>query len=331
MSLARITFAAALLFAAAGCEGRLGGDAESQAPEVVSPAVASLRAWTSEADSAGFLAALRDSLGPGASVLGGTHQFSEHMSGSYGREFRDSTVVSLELTSTSWDSVMAVASEMTDRFLDRLAPSGEPLTLRASDPLPLGGARWRWLTGKRTGELRLRGEPRPGWPRNAFWAVSIAVTDRPATAYDRGLRPREVREVSRVVRWFDTLLQKSATEPSALVRWALDAGAQGTGMDGATVSTEGGRFAEERKRHQQVELQLHLGALAPDSIARAIAPRVEQGLRDAVGAHGTVTADGPSRWEYAGRGRAGTLVLDVHDDSGGRHWLDLKLEDTPRR
>ena len=331
MSVARITFAAALLLAAAGCEGQWGGATEAQGPDAVSPAVASLRAWTNTADSTGFLAALSDSLGPGATVLGGSNHNSEHMTGSYGREFRDSTMISLELTSTSWDSVMAVATELTDRFLDRLAPDGEPLTLRSSDPLPLGGARWRWLAGKRTGELRLHGEPRPGWPRNAFWAVSIAVTDRPATAYDRGLRPRDVREVSRVVRWFDTLLQKSATEPSTLVRWALEAGAQGTGMDGATVSTEGGRFAEERKRHQQVELQVHLGAIAPDSIARAISPLVEKGLRDAVGAHGTVTSSGPSHWEYAGRGRAGTLMLDVHDDAGGRTWLDLELEDTPHR
>lgn len=329
MSVARIVFIAAALICAAGCSSGPGDDPESRDPANVSPAVASLRQWASLDDSTGFVAAMRDSLRPGSPVMGGQNHFGSRGVGRTGHLFDDSTVVLLQLSTTSWDSAMTAAVSITDDFLDALAPGGEPLDLRAMDPLPMGGARWRWLTGDRVGELRLTGAPSPGWPRNALWTVSIAVTDRPAAAYDRGARAREVREVSRVARWFGGLMERGSGGGSPLVRWALEAGAVSTGMDGHTSSVEGGRFAEDRTLHEQLELQLESGSLAPDSLARALARRVEPGLADALGAHGRITRSEGARWEFEGRGRAGHVALEVRRDPAGRCWLDLRLLDGP--
>ncbi len=329
MSLTRTLIAAVLVLALAGCEIVPSDSSEANSPERLSPAVASLRAWMSTSDSVGFLPSIRDSLAGSTALLAGTHQVGERPTGRRGFEFNDSTIVLLELSATSWDSAMSVANAIVDRYLDEMAPAGEPLTMQGRESLPLGGAKWRWLSGGRVGELRLRGVPRPGWPRNTHWAISIALTDRPATAYDRGVRPRKVTELSRAARWFEGLLDKGTADSSPLVRWAMAAGASGTGMDGRSASTEGGRFAETQTLTQKIELLLELDGVEPDSIARALAPQLEAELIDAVGVHGTTARVTDGRWSYAGRGRAGTLDLGVQRDSGGRCWAELTLEDTP--
>lgn len=329
MSSARRTLSVVLLLLLAGCESRTADRQRLEAPESLSPAVARFRHWAGSEDTAGFAPRLQRAL-QGRAVLQGRDAYkSTHTSGAHGRVFEDSTAVALELVDVPWDSAMAVASSLTERFLDELAPGGEPLVLRAPEPLPLGGARWRWLTATRAGELRLRGEPRPGWPRNALWQVTLALTDRPATAYDRGIRPREVREASRVARWFDSLMRRGEREPSTLVRWAVAAGATRTGMDGHSTAVEGGRFADERTLRVGLELAMDLEGIAPDSIARAVAPWAEAGLREALGAHGELTRTAEGRWSFLGRGRAGTLSLESHRDSGGRDWLQLSLVDGP--
>lgn len=332
MSIARRTLLAALALCLAGCETDSGERLRrAEDPARVSPAVARFRDWTAGEASAGFEAALRDSLAGLALVRAREAQGSTHTSGAHGRVFEDSAVVALELTATSWDSAMAVSRAIADGFLDALAPDGAPLGLRAPEPLPMGGARWRWLTATRAGELRLRGEPRPGWPRNAAWLVTLALSDRPATAYDRGIRPREVRDVSRVARWFDSLLRKGEREPSTLAHWVLAAGARGTGMDGHSQAVDGGRFADERTLRAELELQLELEGVTPDSVARAVAPLAEAGLREALGVHGRITRSEAAAWQFEGRGRTGTLRLESHRDSGGRDWLDLSLVDAPVR
>lgn len=331
MPLARLICAAAVLLALAGCAADSRDPTGPPTPELLSPAVADLRSWTDTANRSGFAAALAESLGGSAAVLGGTSHRSGRAVGRHGYAFEDSSIVLVQLTSAPWDSVMVLATGMAERHLDRLAPGGEPLSLRSREALPFGGGRWRWLSGDRVAELRLRGEPRPGWPANQLWAVSLAVTDRPAAAYDRGVRAREVREVSRVVRWFETLLDRTGAEPSALVRWSMAAGARGTGMDGRSAGTSGGRFAEDRTSEQSFELMLELDGVEPDSIARAIAPRLEAELADALGAHGTMVRESAGLWRYQGRGRAGQLRLAVQRDSGGRTWLEVALTDAPDR
>lgn len=332
MTAARCAFAVLCSVVLAGCEAGSGARLQqSEDPGQSSPAVARFRQWTQGDGSGSLASALRDSLAGRAAVLARDARTSTHTRGAHSRVFEDSAAVSLELTATSWDSAMAVTSAIAERFLDSLAPGGEPLELRAPEPLPLGGARWRWLTPTRAGELRLRGEPRPGWPRQAHWRVTVAITDRPATAYDRGLRPREVREASRVARWFESLPRRTEREPSTLVRWAVAAGARTTGMDGHAQAIEGGRFADQRTLRAELELQLGLDGLAPDSLARAMSPFVEAGLREALGAHGQLMREAAGRWAFEGRGRRGSLVLQTHRDAGGRDWLDLSLVDGPLR